>query len=122
MVEVPKISCNIRICVDLKPLNQSVCTQVHPMPMEEEALAQLTEARVFSKLETNSGFWQSPLAYPQLSLHQWDATVSVDFHLVSQAHQSTSNTTSEVLVGLEGVICQMDDVLVFGRNQAEHDQ
>jgi len=28
----------------------------------------------------------------------------------------------ELLAGLEGVLCQMDDILVFGRDQAEHDR
>ena len=29
---------------------------------------------------------------------------------------------SEILAGLEGVVCQMDDTLVFGKDQVEHDQ
>ena len=29
---------------------------------------------------------------------------------------------SELLAGLLGVLCQMDDVLIWGRNQADHDQ
>ena len=29
---------------------------------------------------------------------------------------------SEILSGLEGVVCMMDDVLVHGRTQEEHDQ
>ena len=28
---------------------------------------------------------------------------------------------SEILVGLPGVLCQMDDILIFGKDQAEHD-
>lgn len=29
---------------------------------------------------------------------------------------------SAILSGLNGVVCQMDDVLVFGKDQAEHDE
>ena len=29
---------------------------------------------------------------------------------------------SEILVDLPGVVCQMDDILVFGKTQSEHDQ
>ena len=29
---------------------------------------------------------------------------------------------SELLTGLQGVLCQMDDILVFGKDEAEHDQ
>ena len=28
---------------------------------------------------------------------------------------------SALLEGLEGVVCQMDDVLVYGKDKAEHD-
>ena len=35
--------------------------EVHPLPTVDETLAQLSGARVFSKLDANSGFWQIPL-------------------------------------------------------------
>ena len=61
MVFVPKKSGAVRICVDLKPLNESVLREVHPIPKVDETLAQLVGATVFSKLDANSGFWQIPL-------------------------------------------------------------
>ena len=42
MVVVPKKSGNVRICVDLKPLNKSVLREVHPLPKVDDTLAQLT--------------------------------------------------------------------------------
>ena len=62
MVVVPKKSGAIRICVDLKKLNESVLREVHPLPRVDKTLALLPGATVFSKLDTNSGFWQIPLA------------------------------------------------------------
>ena len=62
MVVVQKKSGGVRICVDLKPLNQNVLREVHPMLHVEETLAQLQGGKVFSKLDANSGFWQVPLA------------------------------------------------------------
>lgn len=67
MVVVIKPSGKPRICIDLKPLNESVLWEVHPLPKVDITLAQLSGARVFSKLDTNSGFWQVPLA-PQSQL------------------------------------------------------
>ena len=29
---------------------------------------------------------------------------------------------SQILIGLQGVLCLMDDVLIFGRDQEEHDE
>jgi len=62
MVVVPKKSGNVRIYVDLKPLNESVLRETHPLPGVDETLAQLTGATVMSELDANSGFWQIPLA------------------------------------------------------------
>jgi len=62
MVVIPKPSGQVRICVDLKHLNQIVQREFHPLPSVEESLALLTGARVFTKLNANSGFWQIPLA------------------------------------------------------------
>ena len=54
MVVVPKSSGSVRICVDLKPLNESVLREVHPMPSVDDTLAQLSGATVFSKVDVNS--------------------------------------------------------------------
>ena len=62
MVVVPKPSEEVQICVDLKPLNEEVLHEYHPLPKMEEMLAQLTGATIFSKLDANNGFWQIPLA------------------------------------------------------------
>ena len=62
MVVVPKRSGAVRICVDLKPLNESVLRETHPIPKVDDTLAQLAGAAIFSKLDANSGFWQIPLA------------------------------------------------------------
>ena len=43
-VVVPKPSSSIRMCVDLKPLNESVMREVHPLPKVDITLAQLTGA------------------------------------------------------------------------------
>lgn len=39
MVAVPKKEGAIRICVDLKPLNENVLREVHPLPKVDETLA-----------------------------------------------------------------------------------
>ena len=61
MMAVQKKSGDVRICVDLKPLNESVLREIHPLPKVDDVLTQLSGATVFSKLDANSGFWQIPL-------------------------------------------------------------
>ena len=61
MVVVPKKD-DVRICVDLTKLNESVHRERYEMPSVDYTLGQLSDARIFSKLDANSGFWQVPLA------------------------------------------------------------
>ena len=62
MVVVPKPNGQVRICVDLTKLNESVCRERHILPSVEKTLAQIGAARIFSKLDANSGFWQVELS------------------------------------------------------------
>lgn len=129
MVVVPKKGGAIRICVDLKPLNENVLREVQPLPKVDETLAQLAGAKVFSKLDANSGFWQIPLAKKSCLLtifitpfgrHCFNK-MPFSIH-VSSAPEHFQKRMSKILAGLEGVLCLMDDVLVFGKDVKEHDE
>ena len=125
MVVVPKKEGKIRICVDLKPLNESVLREIHPLPKVEDTLAQLSGARVFSKLDANSGFWQFPLAEKSQQLTTF-ITPFGRYHFtkmpfgISSAPEHFQKRMSAILSGLEGVLCLMDDILVFGTDEGEH--
>ena len=126
MVVVPKKSGAIRICVDLKKLNEGVLREVHPLPRVDETLALLAGATVFSKLDANSGFWQIPLAKESQLLTTFITPFGrycfnkLPFSITS-APELFQKRIKRILDGLKGVVCQMDDILIFGSNQAEHD-
>ena len=127
MVVVPKPSGQVRICVDLKRLNECVQREFHPLPHVKETLAQLTGAQVFTKLDANSGFWQIPLARKSRLL----TTFITPFGRycfnkllfgITSAPELFQRRMNSMLSGLSGVLCLMDDVLIFGKDQAEHDE
>ena len=62
MVVVPKLDHRVRICINLTKLNENVCREHHQMHVVEQALAQVSGACLFSKLDARSGFWQTPLS------------------------------------------------------------
>ena len=62
MVVVKKKNGGVRIYINLKPFNQCVLREHHPLLKVDDILGQLTGATVFSKVDANSGFWQVPLA------------------------------------------------------------
>lgn len=62
MVPVPKPNSEVRMCLDLTKLNQSVQREKRMLPSVEHTLGQLEGGKVFSKMYANFGFWQIPLS------------------------------------------------------------
>ena len=126
-VVVPKKDKIVRICVDLKPLNTSVLRETHPLPKVDDTLAQLTGAKVFSKLDANSGFWQIPLAEKSRHLTTFITPFGrfcfnkMPFG-ISSAPEHFQKRMNEILSGLPGALCLIDDILIYGSTQAEHDK
>ena len=126
MVVVPKESGAVRICVDLKPLNESVLREVHPMPKVDTTLAQLAWAKVFSKLDANSGFWQIPSAKQSRVLttfinpYSWFCFNKLPFG-ISSAPEIFQCRMNDLLSALPEVLCHVDDILIYGKDAAEHE-
>lgn len=127
MVVVPKPNGKVRICVDLTKLNESVEREKHPLPAVDQTLAQLTGAKLFSKLDANSGFWQVELSEESALLTTFISPFGrYNFRRlpfgISSAPEHFQKKMTQILEGHEGVVCQTDDVLVYGRDKSEHDK
>ena len=126
MVVVPKGDGSVRICVDLTKLNQAVRRERHLLPSVEQSLAMLENAKFFSKIDANSGFWQIELDKPSAQLTTF-ITPFGRFHFnrlpfgINSAPEHFQRRMSQILADLEGAICLIDDVLIYGKTQEEHD-
>uniref|UniRef100_A0A1A7XJR7 ribonuclease H n=2 Tax=Iconisemion striatum TaxID=60296 RepID=A0A1A7XJR7_9TELE len=96
------------------------------LPSVEQSLGMLAGAKVFSKLDANMGFWQIPLSKESAALTTFITPFGrfcfncLPFG-INSAPEHLQRIMSEVIEGLEGVVCHMDDVLVWGRCHEEHD-
>ena len=118
---VPKKEGAIRICVDLKLLNENVLRELHLLQKMDETLAKLAVTQIFSKVDANSGFWQIHLAKKSLtsplSSPPSKDIASTRYHFwISSAPEHFQKRMSAILSGFDGVLCLMDDVLVYGRD------
>ena len=52
---------DIRVCLDPRNLNKAVKREHFKMPTREEMLSNFANAKVFSKMDASSGFWQMRL-------------------------------------------------------------
>ena len=124
---MPKPNGDVRICVDLTKLRVSVCRERHLIPAVDEILAQLSGAKVFTKLDANSGFWQIKLAEESALLTTLITPCGrycfnrVPFGITS-APEYFQKRMSHILAGLPGIVCMIDDTLVYGGTQEEHDR
>ena len=127
MVVVPKSNGDVRVCGDFTKLNHSIQRERHILPSVEHLLANIGNATVFSKLDANSGFHQIPLDEASQRLTAF-ITPSGRYCYrrlpfgISSAPEFFQKRMSTILDGLPGVICLVDDILVFGACQEEHDQ
>ena len=80
---------------------------------------------MFSTLDANSGFWQVPLEKSSRLLTTFLMPYGhycfniMPFGICS-APEHFQKQMEKILTGLEGVLCHMDDVLIFGQSKEEH--
>jgi len=128
MVVVPKQKGKVRICVDLTKLNESVCAvKDSSSPQVEQTLAQIAGAKHFSKLDANSGYWQIKLD-PESAKRTTFITPFGRFQFnqlpfgITSAPEHFQCRMTDILGDIEGVVCLVDNILVSGKTQEEHDQ
>ena len=120
MVVVPKANGKVRICEDLTKLNKTILWEYHPLPSVEHTLAHLAGATIFSTLDANSGLWPIGLTTESAKL----TTFITPFRRycfnrpfgISSAPKHFLKRISQVFDGTDGALCQMDDILVYGRS------
>ncbi len=110
MVVVPKQDGKVRICVDLTKLNTSVRRERLMLPSVEYILAQIGDAKYFSKLDANSGFWQVELDKESCELTTFITPFGrycfkrLPFGITS-GPEHFQRRMSELLQGMDGVVC-----------------
>lgn len=61
MVVVQKSNGKIRLCIDSKPLNKVLKRNHYFLPVIDDLLPRLANAKVFSVVDAKNGFWHVPL-------------------------------------------------------------
>ena len=126
IVPVLKPSGDVRICVDLKKLSHSVERERYVIPTFDEIVHQLRGSSVFSKLDAASGFWQIPLD-PETAKLTTFITLFRKYFMnrlpfgISSAPEIFQRTMTELLCGIDGVICYFDDILYHTSTMDKHE-
>ena len=125
IVPVLKPNGKVRICVDLKKLNQAVRRERYVIPTVDDILHQLQGSSVFSKLDADSGFWQIPLDPESAKLTCFMTHIG-RFHFtrlpfgISSAPEIFQRIMHNITKRIKGVVCYFDDILCHSATVEEH--
>jgi transposase InsO family protein len=128
IVVVPKADNSIRICGDYKvTVNKAVQGEVYPLPTAEDIFATLSGGEVFTKLDLSSAYQQLELSeasqqYLVINTHQGLYRFNRLSFGVSVAPNIFQKVMDQVLQGLQGVTCYLDDILISSKRQDHVDK
>lgn len=117
----------VRICLDPKDLNEAIEREHFPMRTIEEVVIGMPNAKIFTTLDANCGYWQIQLDEASSRLCTFNTPhgrfryTRLPFGIHS-APEVFQRIMTQVFEGIEGVEVIMDDILVWGSNEVEHDR
>lgn len=126
MVIVPKADGEIRICIDMRQANKVIVRERHPLPTLDDILPQLSGAKFFSKLDIKNAFHQIELSQKSRFITTFITKRGLMRYTrlifgINNAPELFQKILERVLVGCKGSAIYLDDILVFGKSQEEHD-
>lgn len=127
IVVAPKKDGSIRVCLDPRPLNRAIRRAHYPLPTLTDIATKLEGAQIFSKLDARSGFWMIELDDASADLCTF-GTPSGRYQFlrlpygINCASEVFHSKVRQMLENLEGVDSFVDDVIVWGSNQTQHDE
>ncbi|KAG5887774.1 hypothetical protein JTB14_035121 [Gonioctena quinquepunctata] len=115
----------IRLCVDFSRLNKSVQRPHFPIGKVETILAQIKGSKYFTKLDTNSGFYQIKLGKKSQTSTTFITPFGRYFFKrvpfgINCGPEYFSILLNRILFGIKGVISHIDDILIHAPSKEQH--
>ncbi|XP_063366408.1 uncharacterized protein K02A2.6-like [Cydia amplana] len=127
IVPIEKSNGQLRICLDPRPLNKAIQRPHFPYPTLDDLRSKVAGASVFSKLDANSGYWMIQLDEESSRLCTFNTQFGRYKFLrlpygINSSGEIFHKVMSDLFGDLPGVLIFVDDILVFGSNQKEHNE
>ncbi|KAK3697503.1 hypothetical protein QZH41_002099 [Actinostola sp. cb2023] len=125
IVIVPK-KVGIRICVDMRAANEAIERERHPVPTVEDLIVDLNGSTVFSKIDLNQGYHQLELDADSRNITTFATHLGLFRYKrlsfgINSASEIFQKAIEEAVQGIQGARNISDDIIVFGKQQDDHD-
>ena len=125
-VVVDKPNGSVRVCLDPRDLNVAIKREHYPLPTVEEITARCAGAKLFTTLDAENAFYQIKLDKESQKLLTFNTPFGRFRYLrmpmgIKSAPEVYQQRMELVFEGLDGVEVMMDDILVHGQDEKEHD-
>ena len=125
LVVVEKPNGKVRLCLDPRDLNKAIQRQHYPMQALEEVAAELSDSKVFSVLDATSWFSHIKLDEKSSELLTFNTPFGRYQYLrmpfgINSVPEIFLKRMTQAFDDLSGVKTIADDILIWGRNNAEH--
>ena len=125
VILVPKPDSTYRMCIDFRKVNSLTKTDSHPIPRVDDCIDRVGQAKYVSKYDILQGYWQVPMTDTAKEItdfvtpdHLYQCKVMA-FGL-KNAPGSFMRPMNRVLLGLEGCIVFIDDVVIVSDEWEGH--
>ena len=126
MVTIVKPNGTLCICINPRDLNKAIKREHYPMQTIEQVVTRMPNATIFSVLDASSGYWQIKLDQESAKLCTFNSPFGrymfkrLPFGL-SSAQDVFQRVMSQMFEDIEGVEVVVDDILIWGENEQQHD-
>ena len=118
LVVVEKPSGGLRICLDPRDLRKAIKREYYQIPIFEDVASRLSGGKLFTKLDTNQGYWQIPLNEESIRLMTFNTQFGrYQFtrlpYGVHSAQEVFHKKINQSLDGISQVKTNIDDMVIW---------